>query len=193
MTTRREQVLDAAIAVLGAQGVRGVTHRAVDAAAGVPAGTTSNHFRTRDALFAGVVDRFVERERAAAQELAEGAAPTSPRQLARVLADFAVTATTVRRDVTLARFALLVEAAHRPHLQRRLGAAAADVTRWAIGWLTAAGSRHPERDAALLGSQMDAMTLHQLAYPDPGFDPLATLTVLVDVIIAPGRARSGSR
>ena len=63
-------MLDAAITVLGGRGVRGLTHRAVDAAAGAPAGTTSNHFRTRDALLDGVVDRFAERERDALRDLA---------------------------------------------------------------------------------------------------------------------------
>ncbi len=54
-------------------------------------------------------------------------------------------------------------AANRPHLQRRLAGTAADVTAWAVHWLRAAGSADPRRDAALLGSQVDAMTLHQLA------------------------------
>jgi DNA-binding transcriptional regulator YbjK len=185
---RRDEVLDAAIMVLGGQGVRGVTHRAVDAAAGVPAGTTSNYFRTRDALFDGVVDRFTERERA----VFPGDPPATPDDLVDALATFAVTATTARREVTLARFALLVEAANRPALQRKLSAAAAGVTTWAVDWARCAGSAHPERDAALLGSQMDAMTLHQLAYPDPDFDPRAALTVLVEALfrpLTPGRSR----
>jgi hypothetical protein len=62
--SRREQVLDAAITVLGGDGSRGLTHRAVDAAAGVPAGTTSNHNRTREALLAGIVTRLAELDRA---------------------------------------------------------------------------------------------------------------------------------
>ena len=70
MTTRRETLLDAAIAVLGGQGSRGFTHRAVDAAASVPIGTTSNYFRTREALLDGVVSRFVDLERAAWGQIA---------------------------------------------------------------------------------------------------------------------------
>ncbi len=50
MGTRRDDLLDAAICVLGESGIRGLTHRAVDAAAGLPAGSASNLFRTRDAL-----------------------------------------------------------------------------------------------------------------------------------------------
>ncbi|WP_232075967.1 hypothetical protein [Phytohabitans suffuscus] len=56
-----------------------MTHRAVDAEAGVPQGTTSNHFRTRDALFEGVVERFAQRERAAFEDLAGAADPRTRR------------------------------------------------------------------------------------------------------------------
>ena len=47
---RRNQILDAAIDILCDDGVGGLTHRQVDSRAGVPAGTTSNYFRTRQSL-----------------------------------------------------------------------------------------------------------------------------------------------
>ena len=59
MADRRTVLLDAALELVGTQGMRGLTHRAVDAAAGVPPGSTSNHFRTREALVLGIVERFV--------------------------------------------------------------------------------------------------------------------------------------
>jgi len=191
VTTRRERILDAAIAVLGGQGVRGVTHRAVDAAAGMPQGTTSNYFRTRDALFEAVVERFVERERASFEELAAVAAPTTPQELAKVLAAWMQSATGARREVTLSRFALLVESAIRPSLQRKLREGAADVTAWATAWMRAVGSQNPERDVGLLANQVEAMTLHQLAYPDPAFDPEPRLIALVDALVANGRQPPG--
>ncbi|HEX5919668.1 MAG TPA: TetR family transcriptional regulator, partial [Nocardioides sp.] len=46
MPDRRTVLLDAALELVGTQGMRGLTHRAVDAAAGLPAGSTSNYFRT---------------------------------------------------------------------------------------------------------------------------------------------------
>ena len=46
-TDRRQLLADAAIAVISGSGMRALTHRAVDAAADVPSGTTSYHFRTR--------------------------------------------------------------------------------------------------------------------------------------------------
>ncbi|MEU3270194.1 TetR family transcriptional regulator [Saccharomonospora sp. NPDC006951] len=68
---RRDLLADASIRVLAEKGSHGLTHRAVDAAAGVPAGTTSRYFRTREALITGIVGRLLTRldERVAAQEI----------------------------------------------------------------------------------------------------------------------------
>jgi AcrR family transcriptional regulator len=49
------------------------------------AGSTSNHFRTRDALLNAVVERFAARERAAWEDLARRMYPTTPHELAQVL------------------------------------------------------------------------------------------------------------
>jgi DNA-binding transcriptional regulator YbjK len=57
---RRAQILDAAIDILADVGVGGVTHRQVDDRARVPAGTTSNYFRTRLALLEAIAARVVE-------------------------------------------------------------------------------------------------------------------------------------
>jgi DNA-binding transcriptional regulator YbjK len=183
VTTRRTRILDAAIDVLGRQGVRALTHRAVDAEAGVPAGTTSNYFRTRDALVDAVVARFVERERDAFAELAAAHPPTTVQELAAVMARFVVTATTQRRELTLARFAILVEAAIQPRLRVPLREGAAEVRRWATAWLGAVGSSDPERDLGVLANQADALTLHQLANPDPDFDPEPALVALLTAVV----------
>ena len=60
----RERALEAAVELLGAEGVRALSHARVDERAGLPPGSTSNWFRTRRALLAGVVDWMAERERA---------------------------------------------------------------------------------------------------------------------------------
>ncbi|MFE5589940.1 TetR/AcrR family transcriptional regulator [Streptomyces sp. NPDC056549] len=57
---RRDRLGDAAIGVLAESGSRGLTHRAVDAAADVPLGTTKNYFPTRDALLRAGAERIIE-------------------------------------------------------------------------------------------------------------------------------------
>ncbi|UVI37399.1 TetR/AcrR family transcriptional regulator [Brevibacterium spongiae] len=58
MISRKDVVTDSAIAVVAEQGVRGLTHRAVDALAELPVGSTSNVYRTRDALITGIMERI---------------------------------------------------------------------------------------------------------------------------------------
>src|SRR3954447_21985523 len=65
-SARARQVGDAAIAVLAEHGARGLTHRAVDQAAGLPPGTTSNYARTRAALLTLALARIDELDTAEA-------------------------------------------------------------------------------------------------------------------------------
>lgn len=124
-SSRRDEILDAAITLLGTHGARGLTHRAVDNAAGLAAGSTSNYFRTSDALFDAVVERFAQRERENFEEIALSMSPTSPAELAAAIAVFVRESVDTRRSLTLARYAVLVEAAVRPPLrpqsERRAG------------------------------------------------------------------------
>lgn len=58
---RRVQVADAALEVLGRDGSRALTHRAVDSHAGVPSGTCANYFSSRPALMLAMAQRIFER------------------------------------------------------------------------------------------------------------------------------------
>ncbi|MFD6108913.1 TetR/AcrR family transcriptional regulator [Streptomyces yangpuensis] len=57
---RRTLIADTAIGLVAAAGLRGLTHRAVDAAAGLPAGSTSYYLRTRTALIGACYQRLAE-------------------------------------------------------------------------------------------------------------------------------------
>jgi DNA-binding transcriptional regulator YbjK len=185
MANRREDLLDAAISVLGESGIHGLTHRAVDATAGLPAGSTSNHFRTRDALLNAVVERFSARERENWEDIAAKVCPTTPRELAEAATLFAQDATGPQRTLTLARYAILVEAAIHPALRAQLTATGGRVRAWFMNWLRTAGSTDPERDAPIVMNHWTGVVLHQLANPDPAFDPSAEITALVTTLIRP--------
>ncbi|WP_331769536.1 TetR family transcriptional regulator (plasmid) [Embleya sp. NBC_00888] len=77
---RRDLLGDSAIEVLATTGMRGLTHRAVDDAAGLPPGTAKNYFRTRDALLLAAAERCAEHYRAAPRPM-----PTDRASLAAVL------------------------------------------------------------------------------------------------------------
>ena len=56
--SRRTEIADAAITALATRGMRGLTHRAVDQTAGLPEGSSSYYYRTRQALLQAVVERL---------------------------------------------------------------------------------------------------------------------------------------
>ncbi|QUR69279.1 TetR/AcrR family transcriptional regulator [Mycobacterium spongiae] len=114
---RRTQILDTAIDILADVGVGGLTHRHVDDQAGLPAGTTSNYFRTRQALLEATAARTVDLhwQRVGALRTAIGhLAPDAVKTLlTRMLSDLDDQA----RRYTLARFELFLEGTRRPELQ----------------------------------------------------------------------------
>jgi len=177
-------LLDAAIRVLGERGVRAVTHRAVDAEARLGIGSTANLFASRDALFAAIVERFAERERRNFEDLAVTVSPRSPDELGRVLGAAVLDGVGLNRTLTLCRYALLVESANNPTLREQIAVTGARVGAWMTNWLRAIGCRDPDRDVHLLGNYVTGMVLHQLAMPDPIFDPTDKLVALLEGLVA---------
>jgi DNA-binding transcriptional regulator YbjK len=180
---RREQVLDAAITLLGERGVHGLTHRAIDTSAGLPAGSTTNYFSTRDKLLDAVVERHAERERANFDELAGAVVPTTTADLGRALARYALDATGPHRTFTLARYAILVEAAVRPQLQECLRTTGQRITLWYSNWMRLLGSNEPVRDTRFVGNYITGLILHQLSYPNPDFDPEPDITAILEAVL----------
>ncbi|MFF1357748.1 TetR/AcrR family transcriptional regulator [Streptomyces sp. NPDC058297] len=120
MTRDRRTVLaDAAIDVLAEEGMRGLTHRAVDRAAVMPAGTTSAYFRTRQALLTALVRRLVERDQAELRSAGEGLPPLRDAgQLAALIGEFIEQRLAGEgRRRSLARYACAVESVRHPELR----------------------------------------------------------------------------
>ncbi|MFC5885272.1 MULTISPECIES: TetR/AcrR family transcriptional regulator [Kitasatospora] len=119
---RRTILADAAIGVLADAGMRGLTHRAVDAAAGLPLGTTSAYLRTRQALLTALVRRLVELDQGELQGMGEEVpALRSAEELAHgiaALTDRRLTGEGRRRS--LARYACAVESVRDPELREIL-------------------------------------------------------------------------
>ncbi len=181
---RRADLLDAAITVLGERGFRALTHRAVDAAADLPVGSASNLFRTREALLDAVVERFAARERAVWEDIAARVCPTTPWELVDAMTELAHSAVGPHRTLTLARYAILVEAGINPSLRAQLLVTGARVNVWFTNWLRITGSADPSRDAPILMNHWTGLVLHELANPDPAFDPSVQLRALVTAVVS---------
>ncbi|WP_027341185.1 TetR/AcrR family transcriptional regulator [Hamadaea tsunoensis] len=178
--TRRDDLLDAAVRVLGTRGLRQLTHRAVDAEAGLPAGSASNVFRTREALLDGVLDRLVEVETAGWQRLAGTARPLGVREFAALLGTMVEQLTRGEgRVLTLARFAVFGEAAHHPALQHKIVEARERLGAWGVPWLAALGSADPARDYRMVLDLLDGLLHNELAGPAADFRPAETIGTLL--------------
>ncbi|MDT9688224.1 TetR family transcriptional regulator [Streptomyces sp. P9(2023)] len=117
---RRTALLDAAIEVLGDEGARGLTFRAVDARAGVPTGTSSNYFTDRDQLLSQVADRIFVRMTPEPGSLATAFRPEPSRELVVELMRWLARRMAAERTCYLGLFELRLEATRRPELRTQL-------------------------------------------------------------------------
>ncbi|GAA3090896.1 TetR/AcrR family transcriptional regulator [Streptomyces roseofulvus] len=119
---RRTLLADAALDVLADEGIRGLTHRAVDRRAGLPSGTTSAYYRTRAALLTGLVTRLVQRDQAELHTMAEELPPLrTVDELVDGMARLAHARLTGEgRRRSLARYACTVESVRDPELRELL-------------------------------------------------------------------------
>ncbi|WP_433243346.1 TetR/AcrR family transcriptional regulator [Streptosporangium sp. CA-135522] len=160
---RAELVAETAITLLAERGVHGLTHRAVDEAAGLPPGSTSNLARTRSALLELALERLTELETAAFGSVLGGAEPAMPDGVDRAaMLDMLVETTakvlwkqlTVDRRRTVARYELAMEATRRPELRAVYDEAGRRFRDPAVAMLVALGSPDPVRH----GRQMVAFS-----------------------------------
>jgi AcrR family transcriptional regulator len=181
--TRDRLLLDAAIDVLGTRGLRQLTHRAVDAEAGLAEGSTSNRFRTREALLVGVLQRILEREMAIWAGVATEGTTMSIDGLAAVVGGMLKTLSNRERTLTQARRAVFVEAVNEPALRDEIARARAELQSWFAPLLTALGSDDPKRHVRYLLALMDGLVGNQLVSPARGFDPAAAVAALLRGLI----------
>ncbi|HET6704761.1 TetR/AcrR family transcriptional regulator [Amycolatopsis sp.] len=113
---RRAALLDASIEVLAREGARGLTFRAVDQQAGVPAGTTSNYFASRDEILTHAGERVYERLVDEAV-LADGLAGSRDRARVTELMHELVDRVAAFPTGFLALLELRLEATRRPELR----------------------------------------------------------------------------
>ncbi|TLG17745.1 TetR/AcrR family transcriptional regulator [Nocardia cyriacigeorgica] len=116
---RRQALLDAAIEVLAREGARGLTFRAVDKEAGVPAGTASNYFANRDDLMTQTGSRFYERLEPSAAMMAKLGGPKTKETITELMTDVVDRLETFRTGY-LALLELRLEATRRPELREVL-------------------------------------------------------------------------
>lgn len=174
MASTRDRALEAAVELLGEQGIRALTHARVDERAGLPKGSTSNWFRTRDALVAGVITRLAEVERA---EFAAGGAPriTSPDELIDALSGFIAAQTGPLAGRTRARYAMFLEGDNDPMMLAPLLQQRTIYVQWTTGLLESIGAAHPAAAARTLMAAGEGLVFHRLTV-----DPEAEIRPVIE-------------
>lgn len=162
---RRKLLADAGLRVLADEGARGLTHRAVDRTADVPLGTTSNYFRSRDALVAGLVERIGERLTPSEDVLASLAGREPSRELFADYVRYIVRRLTENREVTLALFELRLESTRRPEVAELLSHWGRSGFEADVAFNTAAGLPGGAREIALLHYAVDGLVFDRLTTP----------------------------
>lgn len=163
METGQQRAMDAAIELVGTQGLRALTHRRVDEHAGLPAGSTSNYARTRAALVHAVMDRIIELEARATE------AATMPATAAQLLESMArlIDATTgERRVLSTARLILFMEASHDERLRERVTAGRVILERFVTAALQRLGAGDPQSGASALMACAEGIILHRIVRQD---------------------------
>lgn len=163
-TDRRTQLLDTALSLIAEQGLRGLTHRAVQDAAGLPHGSVTYYFKTRDQLVLAVVDRIIEIDRERAQPAIRAAlraltaAPAQPDY--RKIAELLRTWWTDSHQLLLARYELDLAGARDPAVRDAMARCGEEFRDLAELVAVQAGSPDPAFDAQVVTSLVDGLMFH---------------------------------
>jgi DNA-binding transcriptional regulator YbjK len=174
--SRLALIADAAITTLARDGMRGLTHRAVDRTAGLPEGSASYYFRTRQALLQATVERLAEltsTDMLASAAMVDSPAMDStavPPPPGQELSTFGALAAalvgswlTAGRERQLARYELSLEATRRPELRQTLVTTGAAIRAVIAGRFAAAGVPEPAQRAADFAAFIDGLLFDQIA------------------------------
>ena len=190
MTPTKIQVLEAAVELLGTEGLRSLTHARVDKQAGLPKGSTSNYFRTRAQLLSGVNDWIAEHDLASADDIAT--APRSAAELVESLAAGIEMLTGPHRVVTAARLTLFMEANHNPEIQAAVSRTRTVMERSVMAVMARLGATDPFSAALALMACGEGIILHRIARHDTT-DPRPLLRVVVSGAIPTASALQHGR
>ena len=179
-TERRRALTDAGLSILADEGARGLTHRAVDRKTGVPTGTATNYFRTRDALISALVDRIGERLAPTTEDLARRSAQEpGPDLFADYMRDI-VRRLTADRDATIALFELRLAAMRRPEVAGVLDQWRRDGFYGDVQFNSDAGLPGGPREIALFHYAIEGLVLDRLT--DPLMPEVSTDAVIEDLV-----------
>lgn len=182
---RRTLIADAALRVIAALGIRGLTHLAVDTEAGLPKGSTSYYCRKRVDLLRLTLQRLFDLDEvdmeAVKGELSSGG-PHTVEQIARTVAEVLhMWLSDAHRGRTLARFELFLAVSHEPELRELNGKHMVGFVELSLAVAAAAQPPIPAEHAAATLMMADGLMLAVVrqGLPTPSVDDITTLILSV--------------
>jgi len=166
LSPRRRQLLDAALHVIADEGLKGLTHRAVDRQAGLPEGSCSAYWRTRQALQAALAAYVANELLADVDRLAERVQAADPDEATTVDAAVDLFLHWLdQRELLVARLELTMAASRDPELSSVLTDHRARLVALVEQIMCAAGKEHGNLPAEALVASYDGVLLAALLRP----------------------------
>lgn len=167
LSPRRRQLLDAALHVIADNGLRGLTHRAVDRRAGLPEGSCSAYLRTRQALQGALTEYVANALLADVDRLADrilACDVDDDREGVRAALDLFLHWLD-QRELLVARLELTMAATRDADLSAILAGHRARLIGLVEGIMTATGKEHSSERAEALVASYDGILLAALLKP----------------------------
>ncbi|MCX2933177.1 TetR family transcriptional regulator [Mycobacterium sp. CVI_P3] len=182
---RRTAILDTAIDIVVDVGIGGLTHRQIDERAGLPAGTTSNYFRTRLALLEATATHVVDLHWRHVEALQSALpSPMNRASVAALMTRMVADPDEAARRRHLARFELFIEATRRPELRPFLHELQHAAMKTAGLILASAGIEASAEQVDQLTRLLNGLTFSNLTIDQPdGNDPAGLIDRILDAVL----------
>jgi TetR/AcrR family transcriptional regulator, regulator of biofilm formation and stress response len=166
---RKTAIIDAALRIIGKEGIQGVSMRAVAAEASVPLGTVTYYFSDKEELIEAAFLRHTQRETARiVNAIADLDGALTSADVARGLAGFVIQGLTEYREQLITEYQFLSESARRANLWRASAAWLQSLTAHLEATAADLSSSSPKIDARLILAVLAGLEVDNLgASPGP--------------------------
>ena len=181
---RRQEILEAAVRLIGEGGVKVVTHRAVAEEAGVALASTTYYFDSKDALVEEAFELVIARSIEYVRRYTASPSEISQAELIDRMVGFADAQANDPHALVLAQYELMLEASRAEYLRPL-------VHRWTIAYMDGfehvvrtAGLPRPEQTAEIISNVVEGAVLNHVTTPTDDFLEARLRPLLTDLISA---------
>jgi AcrR family transcriptional regulator len=164
---RKTEIVDAALRIIGRDGIQGVSMRAVAAEASIPLGTVTYYFVDKEELIEAAFLRHTQRETARIVTAIARLGALTPDNIARGLADFVIQGLTEYREQLVTEYQFLGASARHENLRRASAAWLQSLLAHLEASVAAFSSSSPKTDARLILAVLAGLEVDSLSAP-PG-------------------------